>query len=303
MHSPSSLVRVGSVPWPSSTPHSISRPNTAASTTTLGSCSRAASMAASSAAGSDTLVMPMLDPARAGLTNTGQDRPCTASIAAALSRSHSLSVITVYGPTGSPAEPSSTFITCLSIITADAVTPDPTYLTSARSSRPWMVPSSPNGPCSSGKTTSTSPRVRGGEPGLVRDEGAVGGAGRHDDAGRVGVDLGHVAGRQAKRAAGRRAPAPSGRPWRCPPAPRRSGRGRAPRARWRPWRTTPRARTSGPRRPGPPWCGRSRSRRRSGRGGARRCSSPASLVAGRDGLRAPAHGRTRAASAAAPGIP
>ena len=68
---------------------------TAASTTTFGSCSRAASMAASSAAGSDTLVMPMLDPARAGLTNTGHDRACTASIAAALSRRHSLSVITV----------------------------------------------------------------------------------------------------------------------------------------------------------------------------------------------------------------
>ena len=55
-------------------------------------------------------------------------------------------------------------MTCLSIITADAVTPDPTYLTSARSSRPWIVPSSPNGPCSSGKTTSTSPSVRGGAP-------------------------------------------------------------------------------------------------------------------------------------------
>ena len=108
--------------------------------------------------------MPMLDPARAGLTNTGHDSACTASMAAALSRSHSLSVITVYGPTGSPADARSTFITCLSIITADAVTPDPTYLTSARSSSPWMVPSSPNGPCSSGKTTSTSPRVRGGRP-------------------------------------------------------------------------------------------------------------------------------------------
>ena len=56
-------------------------------------------------------------------------------------------------------------MTCLSIIAADAVTPDPTYLTSARSSRPWIVPSSPNGPCSSGKTTSTSPSVRGGCPG------------------------------------------------------------------------------------------------------------------------------------------
>ena len=39
---------------------------------------------------------------------------------------------------------------------AEAVTPEPTYGTSASSSRPCTVPSSPNGPCSTGKTTSTS---------------------------------------------------------------------------------------------------------------------------------------------------
>ena len=38
-----------------------------------------------------------------------------------------------------------------------------------------MVPSSPNGPCSSGKTTSTSPRLRGGLAGLLDRQGAVGG--------------------------------------------------------------------------------------------------------------------------------
>src|SRR3954466_16034455 len=45
--------------------------------------------------------------------------------------------------------------------TAEASTPAPTYRTSPISSRPWIVPSSPQGPCSSGKTTSTSPSVRG----------------------------------------------------------------------------------------------------------------------------------------------
>ena len=44
---------------------------------------------------------------------------------------------------------------------AEASTPAPTYGTPASSSRPWTVPSSPNGPCRIGKTTSTSPRVAG----------------------------------------------------------------------------------------------------------------------------------------------
>ena len=70
--------------------------------------------------------MPMLDPARAGLTNTGQPSAATRSIAAARSRRQSLSVTTTYGPTGSPAAASTTFITALSIIVAEAVTPDPT---------------------------------------------------------------------------------------------------------------------------------------------------------------------------------
>src|SRR6266545_2279494 len=45
--------------------------------------------------------------------------------------------------------------------TALARTPAPTYRMSDISSRPWIVPSSPHGPCSSGKTTSTSPSVLG----------------------------------------------------------------------------------------------------------------------------------------------
>src|SRR6266487_4392995 len=56
---------------PSSTPHSTSRPATADSTSTFGSTSRAAATAASNSDQSATLLMPMLDPALAGLTNTG----------------------------------------------------------------------------------------------------------------------------------------------------------------------------------------------------------------------------------------
>ncbi len=40
---------------------------------------------------------------------------------------------------------------------AEASTPQPTYGTSIISNRPWMVPSSPNGPCSTGSTASTWP--------------------------------------------------------------------------------------------------------------------------------------------------
>ncbi len=45
----------------------------------------------------------------------------------------------------------------LSIASADAATPAPTYGTPASSSSPCTVPSSPNGPCSIGTTTSTLP--------------------------------------------------------------------------------------------------------------------------------------------------
>jgi hypothetical protein len=49
--------------------------------------------------------------------------------------------------------------TSLSMQSAEASTPAPTYGTPASSSRPCTVPSSPNGPCSTGKTTSTPARV------------------------------------------------------------------------------------------------------------------------------------------------
>ena len=251
MHSPSSLVRVGSVPCPSSTPHSISRPKTAASTTTLGSCSRAASIAASSAVG---VAHPGDAHARPGPRRLDEHRPRQA--VHGIHRGGLVAAPLLVGDDDVRARPAArptrarTFMTCLSIITADAVTPDPTYLTSARSSRPWIVPSSPNGPCSSGKTTSTSPRVRGGCPAScttrVRSVALVGTMTLAAPVSTSGTWPGPAA-----APPGRRARAPSGRPWRCRRARRRSGRGRAPRGRWRPSRTTPRARRTGRRRRGP----------------------------------------------------
>ena len=66
-------------------------------------------------------------------------------------------------------------MTCLSMPAALASTPLPTYRTSASSSSPCRVPSSPNGPWSSGNTTSTSPSARGTWPGssTVRDRSPV----------------------------------------------------------------------------------------------------------------------------------
>ncbi len=61
-----------------------------------------------------------------------------------------------YLPTASPSASSSFLAKTLSIAAALANTPGPTYGSPPISSRPWMVPSSPHAPCSSGKTTSTS---------------------------------------------------------------------------------------------------------------------------------------------------
>ena len=57
------------------------------------------------------------------------------------------------------ARRTATFITALSMPTAEASTPAPTYGTLASSSSPWTVPSSPYGPCSTGKMTSRSSPV------------------------------------------------------------------------------------------------------------------------------------------------
>ena len=59
------------------------------------------------------------------------------------------------GTTGRPASRAKRFATSLSMATAEPMTDDPTYGTSASSSAPWTVPSSPLGPCSTGNMTST----------------------------------------------------------------------------------------------------------------------------------------------------
>ncbi len=144
------LTSGGAPSSPSSTASSISRPGTAASTSTLSSAARAAAIAAGSAAQSSTRLIPIDEPPRAGLTNTGSpSRSWSASASDAPART------TAYGPTGRPSAASSFLVNSLSIATALPSTPEPTYGTPAISSSPWIVPSSPNGPCSTGKTTST----------------------------------------------------------------------------------------------------------------------------------------------------
>ena len=72
--------------------------------------------------------MPIEDPARAGLTNTGYPSSSTASRTAARPSSvaQSRGRTTSYGPTSNPAWASSRFMNSLSMETAEASTPEPT---------------------------------------------------------------------------------------------------------------------------------------------------------------------------------
>ena len=113
---------------PSSTAHSISRPVMAASTRTLRSYRRAVSIAASSPARSSARDVPMLEPPRAGLTNTGQPSSPIASStrlrsASAAAGPQSRSRTTTNGPTGSPLAAKISFMYSLSMPTALASTP------------------------------------------------------------------------------------------------------------------------------------------------------------------------------------
>ena len=106
--------------------------------------------------------MPIDDPPLAGLTNTGQPSSAISSSTRLRSASpadgpQSLSRTTTYRPMGSPRAANSSFMYSLSMPAALASTPAPAYLIPAISSSPWIVPSSPKVPCSSGSTTSTSP--------------------------------------------------------------------------------------------------------------------------------------------------
>ena len=90
----------------------------------------------------------MLDPPRAGLTNTGQPSSAISSStrlrsAAGASGPQSRSRTTTYRPMGRPRAVNSSFMYSLSMPAALASTPAPAYLMPVISSSPWMVPSSP----------------------------------------------------------------------------------------------------------------------------------------------------------------
>src|SRR5699024_5725600 len=99
-------------------------------------------------------LIPSDDPPRAGFTNNGRSSWATRLRAASRLCCQSASVMVTQGPTFSPAYWYAIFMKCLSMPTAEASTPAPSYGTPSVSKRPWTVPSSPLGPCSSGKATS-----------------------------------------------------------------------------------------------------------------------------------------------------
>ena len=101
--------------------------------------------------------MPTLDPRFAGLTNTGYPScPVTRAITVAGADIHSSRSTTRYFACGNPRAANTSLATALSMPTAEASTPAPTYGMLASSSSPCTVPSSPYGPCSTGKTTSSA---------------------------------------------------------------------------------------------------------------------------------------------------
>ncbi len=138
------------------TESSISRPRMARSTIIFCANSAAKSIAAASSFASCALVIPTELPSVAGFTNTGK-RNFLRIARRIFPRefSHSARGMARNSPTGSLACRNRRFCMSLSMPTAEPITPEPTYGSPARSSRPCTVPSSPNVPCSTGNTTST----------------------------------------------------------------------------------------------------------------------------------------------------
>ena len=100
--------------------------------------------------------MPTDEPRFAGFTNTGYFSEPSISLRAFFGCSrHMLRKTVTCFTIGKPASRKRRFIMSLSMPADEPSTPAPTYGMSASSSRPWMVPSSPNVPCSTGKMTST----------------------------------------------------------------------------------------------------------------------------------------------------
>src|SRR5271168_3149668 len=138
-----------------STATSISRAFTARSTRIFCANCAASSSAAGKSAARRTLVMPTDEPSVAGFTNTGKrNLRATAFFTASGFACHSARMTTRHSTTGIRASRNRRFCTSLSMPTAEASTPEPTYGTPASSSSPCTVPSSPNVPCSTGNITS-----------------------------------------------------------------------------------------------------------------------------------------------------
>src|SRR6202167_73597 len=118
--------------------------------------SAARSIAAEISCAAFTRVIPTEEPSVAGFTNKGKRNFFLMAFSTfARSRSHSERRTARNGTIGSPACSNSRFCTSLSMPTADASTPAPTYGNPASSIKPCTVPSSPNVPCKTGNTTST----------------------------------------------------------------------------------------------------------------------------------------------------
>ena len=98
-----------------------------------------------------TFVTPTDEPPLDGLTKTGSGSAAASArlVGAAHGRPRAAS--------GVPASRRSALKTALSIPTAEAVTPAPTYGTPSVSRKPWSAPSSPVVPWMIGKTTSMRP--------------------------------------------------------------------------------------------------------------------------------------------------
>ena len=98
------------------------------------------------------LATPTDEPMLAGFTNTGRPSCCTACATRDASARSSSRNATNRG-WAMPSAANTRLVVALSIDTALPSTPEPTYATWARSSRPCTVPSSPIGPCNNGNTT------------------------------------------------------------------------------------------------------------------------------------------------------
>ncbi len=115
------------------TPQSSSLAVIPSSTRTTSSYLSASSTARASSAGPVTRETPMEDPMLAGLTNRGQGSPPAAVSGSSLTACHCRRVNQTPGTTGMPSAAKARLMATLSMPTAEAATPEPTYGTSRAS--------------------------------------------------------------------------------------------------------------------------------------------------------------------------